>query len=285
MTLLRPIARDEPRTEAELSEAYRIERELAARLRSAPAGERARLYPALYDEMFRRVPKHPQVVQKASPALAARALRRPWSQLAPFLRPDSVYLELGAGDCALAFEVARHVRLVYALDVSETITATPAAPPNVRLLLTDGTAVPVPAGSVDVAMSYQLMEHLHPDDALLQLRNVAAALKPGGIYLCVTPNRVSGPHDISKYFDDVATGFHLREYRFRELEDLMRSAGFAPVTPYAGLRGVILRYPARAIVACEALLGALPAPLRRRLAPAFPFRHVLGLRVIAKKSG
>jgi hypothetical protein len=33
---------------------YAIERELAARLRAAPANERARVYGEVYDELFRR---------------------------------------------------------------------------------------------------------------------------------------------------------------------------------------------------------------------------------------
>ena len=39
------------------------------------------------------------------------------------------------------------------------------------------------------------------------LANLYRALKPGAVYVCITPNRLSGPHDISLYFDSVATGF------------------------------------------------------------------------------
>jgi hypothetical protein len=63
-----------------------------------------------------------------------------------------------------------------------------------------------------VAYSYQLMEHLHPGDALEQLVNIYQALKRDSVYCCVTPNRISGPHDISVYFDTVAQGLHLKEY-------------------------------------------------------------------------
>ena len=63
------------------------------------------------------------------------------------------------------------------------------------------------------------MEHLHPDDALEQLQNIYSALVPGGIYLCITPNRLSGPQDVSRDFDMVATGFHLKEYTISELSN------------------------------------------------------------------
>jgi SAM-dependent methyltransferase len=136
---------------------------------------------------------------------------------------------------------------------------------------------------VDVAYSNQLMEHLHPDDAAAQLDGIVRALRPGGIYLCITPNRVSGPHDISKYFDEVATGFHLKEYTFAELSALLRAAGFAAVTPYLGAGGAHLFYPGFVVRAFERSLRALPAPVRRRIAPSLPSRIVLGLRVVARK--
>ena len=104
------------------------------------------------------------------------------------------------------------MRQVYALDVSAEITSRVSLPSNFKLILSDGTSVPLPPESVDVAYSNQLMEHLHPDDALEQLQGIWRALRPGGVYICLTPNRVNGPHDISQYFDSVATGFHLKEY-------------------------------------------------------------------------
>ena len=71
------------------------------------------------------------------------------------------------------------------------------------------------------------MEHLHPDDAVDQLKNIYNALVNGGKYICITPNRLTGPHDISKYFDNVATGFHLKEYTVTELSGLFREVGFS----------------------------------------------------------
>jgi hypothetical protein len=102
--------------------------------------------------------------------------------------------------------------------------------------------------------------------------------------MCVTPNRTSGPHDISSYFDDVATGFHLKEYTFAELRALLRGAGFAKVTPYLGAGRMHLYYPGFLVLAWERVLGALPAAQRRRLASSLPSRLVLGLSVIARKS-
>ncbi len=112
---------------------------------------------------------------------------------------------------------ARTTGVVHAIDVSPTIVEMTDLPANVHVHLSDGREIPVADGSIDLAYSNQLLEHLHPDDALTQTSNVFAALRPGGAYVCLTANRLSGPHDISMYFDPEATGFHLREYTTRDL--------------------------------------------------------------------
>ena len=64
-----------------------------------------------------------------------------------------VYLEVGPGDCALAFEVAKHVNKVIAVDVSETITKSAHTPENFELIISDGCSIPVQPGSIDVVYS------------------------------------------------------------------------------------------------------------------------------------
>ena len=80
--------------------------------------------------------------------------------------------------------------------------------------------------TINVVYSHQVIEHLHPDDAVTHLQEVYRVLSPGGAYICATPNRLNGPHDISKYFDREATGFHLKEYTTTELYGLFRQEGF-----------------------------------------------------------
>ena len=75
-----------------------------------------------------------------------------------FLRPDSTFLEIGPGDCALSFEAARHVNKAYAVDVSEEITGDAEHPQNFQLILSDGCSIPLPEKSVDVAYSNQLID-------------------------------------------------------------------------------------------------------------------------------
>src|SRR5690349_5770324 len=172
------------RPPALLRQHYEVERELADRLRNATREQRRSLYGPVYDELYQRVPHHPQLTRKTSAELTGQALAPQLRILRRYLRPETVLLEIGPGDCALSVVLAERVKQVYGLDVSEKITQRVSLPPNFKLILSDGTSVPLPPDSVDVAFSNQLMEHLHPDDALEQLAGIWRALRPGGVYIC-----------------------------------------------------------------------------------------------------
>lgn len=268
------------RTQEQLRHHYEVERRLADRLRRSTQEERARLYSEVYDELFRSVPDHPQLSWKADPGIRSGRIEKHLHTIGRFLPKGGRYLEVGAGDCALASRVAARAGKVYALEVSEEITAAGAQPANIEVVITDGRSVPVPPGSVDVAFSDQLMEHLHPDDAAEQLANIHRALAPGGVYLCITPNRLSGPHDISKYFDPVATGFHLKEYTNQELAILMREAGFSRVRTFLTVGGRTVTAPVAAALGLEAAVRAT-GTLGRRLVRTPLGTGALGNRIAA----
>ena len=272
-----------PRSFERLRAHYRVERRLADRLRRAPdADARRRIFATMYDDLFREVPDHPRLRARGE-AIAERSRDVDWdlAQLRPYLEPGCTFLEVGAGDCALSMRVAEGARRVYAVDISDQHASL--LPENVELLVSDGTGIPVPAGSVDLAFSDQLMEHLHPDDARVQLANIHRALRPGGVYFCITPNRLFGPSDISGYFDDEPHGFHLREYSLRELVGILREAGFARVRTYVGARGFFMRFPRALLEILELSLERLAPATRRRLASTKPLRALLGVRVAAVK--
>jgi hypothetical protein len=249
---------------------YHIERELADRLRTASAQERRGLYQKVYDEFFRRVPDRGQYARKGDATAQQGRAKRQIEVLGRFLRPDSVYLEVGAGDCHLAMTVAGQVRKAYAIEVSEVIAASDRRPSNFDLILSDGIEINVPAGSVTVAYSHMLMEHLHPEDAVLQLREIHKTLAPGGVYICVTQHSMSGPHDVSRDFDQVATGFHLKEYTYSELRALFRETGFRATWPLMKVKSHSFAVPERAVLLTECLLKALPRLIGQRLAGSRP---------------
>jgi len=127
------------------------------------------------------------------------------------------------------------------------------------------------------------MEHLHPDDAHEQLHNILDVLKPGGVYICITPNRITGPHDISRGFDEEATGFHLKEYTTSELTALFRQVGFSKIRPHVGARGSYLPFHPWLLAGAEWLALALPPRLRRRLLRARILTTLLNIRIVATK--
>jgi SAM-dependent methyltransferase len=267
------------RGERALRQHFEVERELAARLRHADPRQRRSLYGEVYDELFRRVRDHPQNTRKQSADAQEAAAQWQWRLLRNFVAAQSRYLELGAGDCHLAMQVARRSRWSYGVDVSNVIAANDSQPSNFSLLISDGVQINVPPASIDVAYSNQLMEHLHPDDAASQLAQLRRVLAPGGRYICLTPHRFSGPHDISRYFADEPCGFHLKEYTYVELRQLMLAAGFSSVQVWTALKGRFFPAPTALVLALERVLSLLPRKLRRTLASS-PFLRPMFVNVL-----
>lgn len=261
--LRRKLPKSETRTLEQIWEHYEIEKELAGRLRHASREERRYLYSFLYDELYRRVPLHSMLTRKSSLAQTTRMVRLQMKFLHSFLNKEMTFLEVGPGDCALSFEVSKFVKQVYAVDVSKEITKASTVPGNFQLFLSDGCSLPVPPNSIDLAYSYLVMEHLHPDDAFDQLQHIHGVLAPGGTYICITPNRLTGPHDISKYFDEFATGFHMKEYTTRELSDLFKKVGFSQVSAYVGAKGNYVCFPISLVALCELFLDKLRYAIRK----------------------
>ena len=271
------------RSAEQVREHYEIEKKLAARLKNSTRSERQTLYTELYEELFNRVPHHLQLTQKASPEQQQAAIKDKMNLLQRFLGPETTFLEIGAGDCALSFEVARHAKAVCAIDVSETISGSDEVPDNFALFISDGISIPVPEASVDVAYSNQLMEHLHEDDAVDQLKNIYSALAPQGVYVCLTPNKLNGPHDISRDFDDESTGFHLKEYTLTELVHLFRTIGFSKVRIFLRIKGRFFRFPLRLSLICESLIGRLPVRQQKKWARKDIVRHLIYIRLVGVK--
>jgi SAM-dependent methyltransferase len=196
------------------------------------------------------------------------------------LSPDKVFLEVGPGDCALSFAVCPHVKKVYAVEVSATISYAHQVPDNFELILSDGCSIPLPEHSVDVVYSNQLMEHLHPEDALEQLRAIHRVLRPGGVYICLTPNGLTGPHDISYGFDDEPTGFHLKEYTAGELAELFRSVGFRDVQAVLAVRHRYVVLSVGLYRLLELIVALTPRSIRSARKYQVPFRLFQDLRLV-----
>ena len=149
------------------------------------------------------------------------------SFLKRFLKLGQTVVEIGPGDCSLSFKLAEIAEKVYGLEISKIISENSDHPHNFELIIYDGCNIPFKDESINLVYSNQLMEHIHPDDALAQLQNIQRILIQGGKYICITPNKINGPWDISTYFDESATGLHLKEYSVKELDKIFKKTGFS----------------------------------------------------------
>jgi SAM-dependent methyltransferase len=275
------ISEGECRSAERLHYHYEVEKELGDRLRKATKPDRARLYQSVYDELFSRVQDHPQVTA-ANKTPSKRKIVSQLRLVAPFLNRDAVFLEIGGGDCALSFEIAPLVEKAYGLEITDHLIPHP-APPNFQFVLSDGSSVGLPDDSVDVAFSFSVVEHVHPEDVIQHLAEVHRVLKPGGIYYSVTPNRLLGPHDISRYFDTVATGLHLKEYTIGELAELYRNAGFHEIWIEKSFKSHRVPVALPLMRAAEGIVGSLPWAARSFLGRSRRFFWAMEVSLAGRK--
>ena len=271
-------------TDRELAQC-RFEVSLARRLRVANRRERMTLYGEVYNAYYDEYPESlPQDAHKARSTCYEVAFAR------KFVSESSTVAELGPGHCELSLALAPHVRKIYAIDVTPYLRDE-SRPRNFEFKLCDGLHYPLPDNAVDVVLSNELIEHLHPDDAVDQVAEVHRILKPGGRFLCGTPNRIGGPHDCSNIAPDlpcevrdrmfVANGLHLQEYTNRSLSDLLSRHGFRQITPFIGMRGRYFAVPLSAMLLLETAIKRLPLPWRSR---SGLLRALIGIRMSAIKA-
>jgi len=261
---------------------FEIERELADRLRASSKEQRGVLYGEIYDELFRRVemPGNREA-QRAQVGLLLQLVD-------PFVEKETSFLEVGAGACDLSLALAERLNCVWAVDAVDPGLESDLIPEGFHFVPVVRVRDTIPPARVDVALSCHFVEHLHPEDLLDHLCEILELLVEGGVYLVVTPNRIYGPHDISKGFSDRAVGLHLREYTHHDLASELRRAGFADVR----VMGEVGEPPRPgglwSIGAVERVVDALPGQWRRALLSKVPrqapFRPLEQVKLAAFKA-
>ena len=113
--------------------------------------------------------------------------------LKPHLIPENTFLGVGAGDCALSQRIAPLVRKAYGLEVSAELTHGIQNTARFELLVADRSDIPLPDNSIDFAFSFQLIEHIHPEDVIDSMREIHRVLRPGGIYSASRPTAFPDP--------------------------------------------------------------------------------------------
>lgn len=135
---------------------------------------------------------------------------------------DRDVLEAGCGEGYGADLIAEVARSVIGLDYDESAVAhVRARYPRVDMRHGNLAELPLPAGSVDVVVNFQVIEHLWDQGQFVA--ECARVLRPGGVLLMSTPNRIT----FSPGRDTPVNPFHTRELNAAELTELIESAGFA----------------------------------------------------------
>jgi len=139
--------------------------------------------------------------------------------LTPWTR-GAVVLEAGCGEGYGAALLARTARRVIALDVDEPTLRHVRARYGATVAPTraDLGRLPIADGSVEVVVCLQVIEHVTAQEDLVG--EFARVLRPGGVLIVSTPNRLT----FSPGRDSPLNPFHTRELSPGELADLLAPA-------------------------------------------------------------
>ena len=154
-----------------------------------------------------------------------------YERLAPRCAGRDV-LEAGCGEGYGADLIADVARRVIGLDYDESAVAhVKARYPRVEMLHGNLASLPLPNAAVDVVVNFQVIEHLWDQGQFVA--ECLRALRPGGVLLMSTPNRIT----FSPGRDTPINPFHTRELNAAELTELLTAAGFRIESVYGVFHG------------------------------------------------
>jgi SAM-dependent methyltransferase len=134
-------------------------------------------------------------------------------------------LEAGCGEGYGADLIARVARRVIAVDYdAATVAHVRARYPAVEVMHANLTELPLADGSVDVVVNFQVIEHLWDQPRFV--RECARVLRPSGLLMVSTPNRIT----FSPGRNTPINPFHTRELSADELIELLADGGFEQVS-------------------------------------------------------
>lgn len=149
---------------------------------------------------------------------------------------DRDVLEAGCGEGYGADLIAGVARRVIGLDYDgATVAHVRARYPRVEVHHGNLAALPLADASVDVVVNFQVIEHLWDQPQFVG--ECLRVLRPGGVLLMSTPNRIT----FSPGRDTPVNPFHTRELNAAEITELLTTAGFEIEGFYGVFHGERLR--------------------------------------------
>lgn len=205
---------------------FQLERILRKRILLSSKEDRAVIIDQAYIELFERFPKHSRLSTTQEVAKCKGRLGS--GLIIPLSKRGSKVLEVGCGRGDVLMALAEQGRICTGIEVSRDMLQ---LCNKLRVKIVYGVAdhLDFPADSFDVVFSQEVLEHLHPEDVPRHFAEAFRVLRPNGILAVETPNRRTGPQDISRGFTLVAEGLHLKEWTMRELIQQFQKAGFVRI--------------------------------------------------------
>ncbi|KKC01257.1 methyltransferase domain-containing protein [Mycolicibacter arupensis] len=144
-------------------------------------------------------------------------------------------LEAGFGEGYGADLIAGVARRVIGVDYDDSAVAhVQARYPRVEAVQGNLAELPLPDASVDVVVNFQVIEHLW--DQAQFIAECARVLRPGGLLMISTPNRIT----FSPGRDTPINPFHTRELNAAELTEMLVDGGFTVEGMYGVFHGPAL---------------------------------------------
>ncbi len=263
-------------------EHFQLEKKLANELRNTTVDQRRVLYGKLYNDLFSSFPNIPDGLNISKEDRLAWQIKL----MSRLFDKNKVVLEIGAGDCLISKELAKHFRKIIAYEVADAIPSIEDKPENFELKIFNGVDMKEQPGSIDIIYSNQVFEHLHLDDITPLLKDYHNYLVKKGKIVVITPHRYTGPHDISRDFTREAEGFHMKEYTYKELSSILSSHGFRKIRGYVGYSKLgYFGVPMPLLVLAEKIFNIFPASFKRKLRGNSLVFNLFGMKVIAEKKG
>jgi len=205
---------------------FQLERILRKRILRSSKQDRAAIVDQAYNELFARFPNHSRLLRTQEEA--RRKGRLGSGLIIPLSKRGSNVLEVGCGRGDVLMALAGKGRICTGIEISRDMLQ---LCDKLGVTVVQGVAdcLDFPSGSFDVVFSQEVLEHLHPEDVPGHFAEAFRVLRPNGILAVETPNRRTGPQDISRGFTRVAEGLHLKEWTIWELIQLFQEAGFVKI--------------------------------------------------------
>jgi SAM-dependent methyltransferase len=143
-----------------------------------------------------------------------------YAWLLPFV-VDRIVLEVGCGEGYGTAMIADVAKSVVGIDYDlAAVTHAAGRYPSAEFVRANLARLPIEDHSVDVVATLQVIEHVwdHPQF----VRECARVLRPGGLLVVSTPNRLT----FSPGLDVPVNPFHTKEFTAAELSELIDRCGF-----------------------------------------------------------